>query len=212
MEGMAHWLPIWAQKAGDGAPAASGRSTYRPMQVWSLIQDAANGLELRRDDTLLDVGCARGLMGEQLRRLVGKYVGVDAVPEMVKAFSRRCRSAEVHVACATRLPFRRGEFSKTLLSGVLLVLTRAEGIQAIRELRRVTADGGRGFISGNVYERSQPGPACAPGCQCYAHICAWPVGDLLAVARDAGWRNPSVRRIHPSLPQTAYQWDLVVEA
>lgn len=213
--GMEHWLPIWRGKASQDPAAAAGRSNYGPAHVKALVTDAVAGLGLHAGDTLLDVGCAQGLMGEHLREGLSRYVGVDAVYGMVAAFRQRCR-VEAYVASATDLScFSDGEFSKALLSSVLLVLSREEGLQALRELRRVTAAGGRGFISGNVHtatDKTPFGKECDPGCLCYAHVTAWPIQDLCAAAAAAGWRNPRVRPINPALQQATYQWDLAVEA
>lgn len=214
------WRPIWESKGNEPIAKASGRSNYTQEQVLTLVEDAARALKLQPWDSLLDIGCAAGLMGEHLYQMVKRYVGVDYSPQAIRRFRADQafpgeNSIEVVCASATDLPFKSGEFTKTLMSSVLLCLSSEECKQAIREMRRVTAVGGRGFVSGNL--QMKPGVVvdpsqCSEGCRC-DHHCTWfwPE-DLKALAVECGWGSAYSIAIDPSLPQSGHQFDLVVLA
>lgn len=208
------WHAVWEHKGLQSTEIASGRSGYGPSQIGVLVEDAAGGLDLRPHDTLLDIGCAAGLMGETLHGMVKRYVGVDFAQSSVDRFKRRCPGFDVRVASATDLSqFSDGEFTKTLLSSVLLVMAYDEAPIALREMRRVTADGGRGFVSGNL--RLKPGvkrpdgTGCREHCTCYNHASWYTDQEMIDMAKAAGWRDAYVAKIHPNLSQSEYQFDLV---
>lgn len=91
---------------------------------------------------VLDVGCGEG------RYLPPDGVGVDT--DRARVAIARARSARVAVADAHRLPFREGAFDTVL---AIRMLNAAGAIDdALREMRRVLAPGGRLL----VYTRARP--------------------------------------------------------
>lgn len=207
-----HWLPIWESKANEDIARASGRSNYGQTEVRTLVEDALMALCPGRSDSLLDIGCAAGLMGEQLRGYYKRYVGLDYSAGAVQRFAKRC-NVETVCASATALPFRDGEFTQSLMSSVLLCLSWEESGQALREMRRVTTK--VGFVSGNL-ERKGPNDIdpsrCPEGCRCNAHCTWFWTEELVQLAVESGWSKAEVRRIDPSLSHSAIMFDMRVEA
>lgn len=210
-----YWHPIWEAKSSDTVQAMSGRSNYDRHRTECLVRDAVRALRLSPDDTLLDIGCAAGLMGDHLRAIVAQYVGVDYSSAAIAAFHARVPGAVLYVASAVSLPFSDKSFTKTLMSSVTLCLSKAEGLVALREMRRVTADGGVGFCSGNLRYDPQWDPeklVCREGCSCYRHATAYTESELMRLAISAGWGLAASVPTHPDIPQGAYMFDLVLQA
>jgi SAM-dependent methyltransferase len=201
--GSDYWHPIWSRKDPGDVRASSGRSTYSQEETLALVKDARAGLNLEPWDTLLDVGCAAGLIGEHLAPTVQRYVGVDYNVRAVLAFNERCRVETVH-ASATELPFSDGEFSKSLLSSVLLCLSKSEGFKALKELRRVTTK--RAFISGNL---DHGGLLLCPNPEQYDQATWYWPGDLLDMCRDVGFTHAETRPMNGKIPQAGFQFDVV---
>src|SRR3990167_414957 len=196
-DGSGYWKDHWNTLKDAEPNTASGRSSYGPSHVRILVLDATTALDLQPEDSLIDIGCAAGLMGEVLIPMVKSYVGVDYSEVSLQSFRDRLPAAEVVNAGATKLPYGNGEFSKSLMSSVLLCLSKEEAFEALREMRRVTTV--RGFCSGNLIGE-QPDPSCCEdGCLCYAHCCWFEPGELEELAIKAGWKSAKTVAISKEL-------------
>ena len=117
-----------------------------------------DGLALRGDETVLDVGCGRGLLliGAAKRLTTGKAVGVDIWqaedlsgnrPEATLENARLegvAERVEVKDGDARRLPFADGTFDVIVTKEVLHnIYNAAERDTAVREIARVLRPGGR---------------------------------------------------------------------
>jgi ubiquinone/menaquinone biosynthesis C-methylase UbiE len=117
-----------------------------------------DGLALRGDETVLDVGCGRGLLliGAARRLTTGKAVGVDIWlaedlsgnrPEATLENARLegvAERVEVKDGDARRLPFADGTFDVIVTKEVLHnIYDAAERDTAVREIARVLRPGGR---------------------------------------------------------------------
>ena len=121
-----------------------------------------DGLALRGDETVLDVGCGRGLLliGAAKRLTTGKAVGVDIWqaedlsgnrPEATLENARLegvAERVEVKDGDARRLPFADGTFDVIVTKEVLHnIYNAAERDTAVREIARVLRPGGRLFLA-----------------------------------------------------------------
>ena len=120
-----------------------------------------DGLELRGDEIVLDVGCGRGLLliGAARRLTTGKAVGVDIWnaedlsgnrPEATLENARLegvAERVEVKDGDARRLPFADCAFDLIVTKDALHnIYNAAERDTAVREIARVLRPGGRLFI------------------------------------------------------------------
>ena len=120
-----------------------------------------DSLKLRGDETVLDVGCGRGLLliGAAKRLTTGKAVGVDIWqaedlsgnrPEATLENARLegvAERVEVKDGDARRLPFADGAFDVVVTKEVLHnIYNAAERDTAVREIARVLRPGGRLFL------------------------------------------------------------------
>lgn len=82
-----------------------------------------------RYDSILEVGCGNGTLGEQLAQRCDRYVGVDAVERALQAAARQLPSGEFHQRyLPDELP--EGPFDLVVLSEVLYFLDQ-RGIAAL---------------------------------------------------------------------------------
>jgi SAM-dependent methyltransferase len=99
-----------------------------------------------RGRRVLEIGCGTGQLASALaERVAARVWAVDSEPAMVDVASRRVpRGVGLKVASAERLPFRDGAFERAVLRLVVHLVDRA---QALSELCRVLAPGGRAVIA-----------------------------------------------------------------
>ncbi|MEY4933516.1 MAG: hypothetical protein RLZZ403_1836 [Pseudomonadota bacterium] len=185
-----YWRTLWSCRANSSKAEASGRTTYGKPEALIAVADIAAALRLKPTDSLLDIGCAKGLIGDELRPLVARYVGVD----YIQAFR------PMVTGDAIALPFRTASFDKVLLAGVLPCIVPEDHIAALREMRRVVRRGGLGLVS------------CSPEMWQHGLVAQFTRDGLRDLALRSGWRQATVRAIDARLPQAKSYFDLVVAA
>ena len=120
--------------------------------AWPVVLD---GLALRADDRLLDVGCGGGVFLRHVRDTVGcEVAGVDHSPDMV-----RVASPLAVLGRAEELPFADGAF--TAVSSLVAFFFFPDPVRALREMRRVL-DPGRGRIAIYTTAPEAKGTPAAP--------------------------------------------------
>ncbi len=101
-------------------------------------------LGVKPGDRVVDVGCAAGLLAEELAETGLTVVGVEPEAYLREDFERRMRSrgldARVVSGTVERLPFADGEVQAAILTEVLEHVE--DPATALRELNRVHAPGG----------------------------------------------------------------------
>ncbi len=153
-------------------------------------------LDRQPDGTrVLDAGCGEGLLVEEYSGRLA-MTGVDASYE----------SSHVRRASVTALPFPDGHFARALCLDVLEHLSFDDQRSALDELARVLAPGGELLVSvpnlAHLQSRIQfllrgrlirtASPSKHPGDR--------PIGEYLALARDAGFSLVERRGIFPTIP------------
>lgn len=101
---------------------------------------------LRGGETVADVGCGNGAYLAQLasRGHTGPVLGVDLSPGMLGAARRRAPRARVVAADAAALPLADGACDLALAAHMLYHAPDPRA--AVRELRRITCDGGHVLV------------------------------------------------------------------
>jgi len=107
-------------------------------------REALAALELGSEDRFLDVGCGPGATLRQMASSIRLGVGIDLSPEMVRQahdLARELDRVELCVADSERLPFGDDQFTAVLCSTSFHHYPNPA--QAVREMARVLAPGGR---------------------------------------------------------------------
>jgi ubiquinone/menaquinone biosynthesis C-methylase UbiE len=107
---------------------------------------ARSPIELSRCD-VLDAGAGTGAVGEQLAAVGARVISCDLEHDMLRADTVEDAPGIAAVADITALPFRDGVFDGGIAAFVLNHL--ADPVSALRELQRVTRDGG--FVMASVF-------------------------------------------------------------
>jgi SAM-dependent methyltransferase len=108
-------------------------------------------LDLQPQHSLLEIGCAAGLLAKGLSRLCKRYSGIDLAPKAVeRARTLGLGNASFQVADAAALPFEDGAFDRVLCYDVFTNFPDMESVRKIlREGIRVTRPGGK-FMAGSI--------------------------------------------------------------
>jgi ubiquinone/menaquinone biosynthesis C-methylase UbiE len=77
-----------------------------------------DGLELGRDDHLLEIGCGGGLLLRDATAAGARATGIDHSPEMANLARERAPRAVVAVADAEAVPFAAATFDAVAMSVV----------------------------------------------------------------------------------------------
>lgn len=112
-------------------------------------------MDLQPQDRVLDLGCGTGWASRRLARIVsgGEVVGIDVADEMLRRAeqaSAGIRNVRYIWGSAEKIPAEDNFFTKVL--SVESFYYYANQGQALDELRRVMAPGGRLFILINLYK------------------------------------------------------------
>jgi SAM-dependent methyltransferase len=102
----------------------------------------ADFAELEDVNAVLDVGCGPGALTSELAARLGAaaVTAVDPSESFVEAVQSRNPDVDVRQASAEALPFGDGAFDRALAQ--LVVHFMADPVEGLREMRRVTRDGG----------------------------------------------------------------------
>ncbi len=125
-----------------------GRAIYRdPLYHRPNFKAILAVLGLRPDDNLLEVGCGGGAFLQDALKSGCKAAAIDHSSDMVRVAREVNHAAiqqnrlEIREADASSLPYPDGIFSGAVMTGVFGFITNP--LQALSEIRRVLAPGGR---------------------------------------------------------------------
>ncbi len=129
----------------DG-PREAGYGGYRYDGRWiPVARDIVRHFGLKAGDRILDVGCAKGFL---VKDLMVVCPGLEAFGLDVSKYAlMNCEADTVgrlHLGTAIDLPFPDNSFACALSINTIHNFERAEAVQAVREVQRVS--GGRAFI------------------------------------------------------------------
>jgi SAM-dependent methyltransferase len=186
--------------SGRASRARYAEPIYHKPNFAAILQ----GLSLRSEDRLLEVGCGGGsFLKEALTSGCGAAAidhSADLLAVAARQNSRAIRAGRLHLVYgdATTLPFADGRFSCAVMTGVLGFLPEPEA--ALRELARTLAPKGRlAVYSGTkkMYGTPAAGPKRKGGVRLYEDR------ELVRFAQRAGLTD--IRVEHPDLTAFARQ-------
>lgn len=159
-------------------------SRIMPIAEAGVYRTVADMLDLRPDDTLLDIGCGPGGFAVAKAQHVGRFVGLDTSPLMLRAAERRLAdriaagTAELVLGNAAKLPFGDSTFSAA---------TAIYAPAGAAEVFRVLRPGGR-FVAADPDPRT---PTENSGAS-YGRR-RWGEADYRSMFQDAGFTDLVIR-------------------
>ncbi len=128
-----------------------GRFAARLMAIGHkpVYKAAAAALELRKDDSLLDIGCGSGFFLKKYADLPSSISGLDHSKDMVELAARNNRnrvqkgSAEFKTGEAEKLPWPDKSFTAV---SMIETFYWVKPLEALKEIYRVLKPGGRAVI------------------------------------------------------------------
>ena len=161
-------------------------------------QEALSALELRSGDRFLDVGCGTGAAVRAAAAIAERAVGVDISPEMIRranTLAEGLTNVEFVVGDSEALPFRDASFTALLCTASFHHYPNPK--QAVAEMARVLDRDGRLVIADGTADLLTARIADAILRRLdHSHIRLYRSGELAAFLREAGFSEPSVRRLY----------------
>lgn len=113
-----------------------------------MMESIREQLEVRKDQSLLEAGCAAGFLARGLAAMCGTYTGVDLASQAVKrARSLKIANAEFRVADARKMPFPEDSFDRVISYDVFTNFPDfALAKEIMTEMVRVARRGGKIMI------------------------------------------------------------------
>uniref|UniRef100_A0A7S2W084 Methyltransferase type 11 domain-containing protein n=1 Tax=Eucampia antarctica TaxID=49252 RepID=A0A7S2W084_9STRA len=132
------WDTVWETKGRKNDPSDTRLLTgydgtdFEPEQFAKRWLGAIKWIE---GETVLDVGCGAGFLGDYLPR--NGYVGVERSPSLAEIFIRRSNRVVI-AQDATSLPFEDGSFDHVISHSMLEYMPgKPAAIQCMQEMQRV---------------------------------------------------------------------------
>lgn len=128
-----------------------GYGGYRYDGRWiPVAEDIVRHFDLKPGDRVLDVGCAKGFLVEDLMKVCP---GIEAFGLDISAYALTHCGPEVVgrliLGSADRLPFPDNNFSAVISLNTIHNFERPDAVRAVREVQRLAP--GRGFIQVDSY-------------------------------------------------------------
>lgn len=222
----AYWLKHWEERAElkDGIKV-SGWGSRDIKEYLCDIKDICKKLGLKREDRLLNIGCANGLMEILLGHWVRSITSIDFSEGMIKRAkenNREHKNIKFFRGNILNLGFLKGRFSKVLCNSVIQYLNTMEDVKkALMEIKKITKKGAVILISANPDKRKFD--ELISGYDSLSlkkeeiekkkeatRAALWTEpGDLKKMAEGLGY-NASVQRMHPAVWQSWYMYDLLL--
>ena len=150
----AFWLNEYAAKAGSTCPfVQSGRASATDLVAFlHSVRRMATLLAPQPGDTILDVGCANGLMAIVLSGFCRQVVGVErveALANLARTNTHDCGNVDVICADATQGIAPPQRFDRALVWEALQLMERSGVRSLFNELSRCVKPGGK-IVLGSI--------------------------------------------------------------
>jgi len=140
-----------------------------PAQIWEYCAATGNPFiagDLRKGDTVLDLGCGAGVdlcVASLLVGEAGKVIGVDITPAMVEKARSHASLAglsniTVYEGSIENLPIENGSVTTVISNGAINLASSKEAV--FSEIYRVLMKGGHLYFSDMIKDEDNPEAAC----------------------------------------------------
>ncbi|MFA4848767.1 MAG: class I SAM-dependent methyltransferase [Methanoregula sp.] len=143
-----YWEKNWDKlvEEKEDIQLVSGWGNRKFQEMLFAINDTSKKLDLKCQDTLLDIGCGAGIFEIAFTHWVKEIDAVDFSSEMVKLAKKQTISysnVNIQRANIKALPYKNEYFDKLLVNGVIQYLDSMDEVKkAIQELNRVLKNDG----------------------------------------------------------------------
>lgn len=190
------WIDEYRRKASASDPLAqTGRGdAFRPVAFMHVVRQALSLLALERSHTLLDVGCANGLLTIALSAQCRQVYAVEPVRELREQAAVNLRgidNVELLDGHAASIPLDDASVNRVLLMNVAQLMSSDEMRDAIGEMRRMLRDGGRlvlGSLLDSTRRDAHLGPYLA-GVRAATHLSDEQKAAIVARNESAHWHD-----------------------
>jgi SAM-dependent methyltransferase len=197
--------PDWQQLCF--ASGKEPRLWTQPALYDDMMESIRAQLDLRREHSLLEVGCAAGFLAKGLCRMCQRYVGIDLAPRAIeRARSLRLANASFQVADAAALPFENGSFDRVICYDVFTNFPDMGPVkQIVTDSLRVAGAGAKmlvGSLPDQAREREYPGRVREVNESLdrdYGPLPPAPKERLGSITRMKHWWLRSIRGIEPRI-------------
>lgn len=188
-------------------------------------EDICKKLELKREDELLNIGCANGLLEIVLNYWVKSIVGVDFSKGMIKKArknNQNHKNVRFFAGNILNLGFLNKRFNKVLCNSVIQYLnSTAEVKKALLEIKKVTTKKSVILISANPnnekfnkfvsgYDTLGLEKGEAEKKKQAARVSLWTnPKEMKKLAEDLGYKA-EIRQMHSGVWQSWYMYDIVL--
>lgn len=194
----------WITDRRARRPSGAGsRKVYaNPVYHWPNFLAILDVLQLRPDDSLVEVGCGGGAFLHETLKSGCKASAIDHSVDMVRLATRTNHSSvaaghlRVELGDAEKLPYPSGKFTCAVMTGVLPFVPNPA--DAFAEVFRVLRSGGR-FVMFTGSKELRGTPAAPEPVASRIHF--YEDHELMDMARGAGFYEVMVE--HPSLYEAA---------
>jgi ubiquinone/menaquinone biosynthesis C-methylase UbiE len=119
----------------------------------TIYKSVAKALELRAEDSLLEIACGNGHFIKNYASHVHSVAGLDLSELCIKLATKKNKkrivagSAEFVLGEATQLPWEDNKFSVATSMSSFLLFTKPVALESLKEIYRVLRPGGRVVVS-----------------------------------------------------------------
>lgn len=148
------WQNFWDIKAGEQTDfQATGRSIMQIPDFLFTIHEIARILELKKEDTVLDIGCGTGIIALALSPWIKQIQCIDISPKMLertKANAADTQNIVVSAGTIVETKQKNNSHNKVLAYSVLQYLSDQSELEtALNEVHRVLKPGGIALLAAN---------------------------------------------------------------
>jgi ubiquinone/menaquinone biosynthesis C-methylase UbiE len=115
---------------------------------WPEVADAIEGLGIKKDDKVLDLGCGNGRLFEALEKYDIDYYGLDISEELVKIAKKTYPKGNFIASDLLKTPYKDNEFDVIASIATLHhIPSKKLRREALKEVYRIAKPGGKILIS-----------------------------------------------------------------
>ena len=171
-----------------------GRITLMSMNLGhkSIYKSMARALELRSEDSLLEIACGNGHFIKNYASHVHSVAGLDLSELCIKLATKKNKkrivagSAEFVLGEATQLPWEDNKFSVATSMSSFLLFPKPVALESLKEMYRVLRTGGRVVIC--IELNAEDGKDHSKDIKRYG-IKLWAEDDVRNILKEAGFSD-----------------------